>query len=187
MLDRKEAGDTLVEILIATAILGMAIVGALTAMSFGQGIALNATERTSVQGLMNSQLSYLRYARDMKIQNKSDPLWTAILGKATTTDIPSIICNGTRPYSRDNSMFYIQEFTTSPVVAQQLQAYPVVSGVPQAATGFPTPGNGIWIEAKSGGTTPTAYIDFYVKACWSPAGGTTMQESRTVMRLYVPA
>lgn len=187
MLSRRESGDTLVEILIATGIMGMAIVGALAAMSFGQGIALNAVERTEVQGLMNSQLSYLRYARDMKIQNKSDPVWDAIVPLATTSAIPSNTCNGTRPVYRDN-MFYINEFTTSPVASQSLVAYPLVSpGVPKASTLRATPGDGIWIEARSGGSNPAAYIDFYVKACWSPTGGATMQESRTVMRLYVPS
>lgn len=185
MLGRAEAGDTLVEILIATAILGMAVVGALAAMSFGQGIALNATERTEVQSIMNSQLSYIRYARDMKIQNKTDPVWDAITAQATATAIPSTICTGSRPTFRSN-MFYINEF--SGVTPQTLATYPMVSfGVPKAPTGRPAPGDGIWIEAQSGGTTPAAYIDFYVKGCWSPSSGSTMQESRTVMRLYVPS
>lgn len=187
MLGRSEAGDTLVEVLIATAILGMAVVGALSAMSFGQGIALNAIERTTVQGLMNSQLSYVRYARDMKIQSKLAPLplWDDLVVRASGAAVPTAICNGSRPMFRSN-MFYIKDFTT--IAPPQVVNYPMAGGgVPKSAATVPSPGDGMWIEAVSGGTAPTAYIDFYVKACWSPSSGTTMQESRTVMRLYVPS
>lgn len=187
MLGRKQAGDTLVEVLIATAILSLAMAGALTAMSYGQGIALRSVERTEVQGLLNSQLSYLRYARDQAIAN--DPaLWDAIKLKATSS-VPASgsVCNGTRPVYTNSSMFYIQE-STAAVPTPSVVGYPMSSpGVPTAASGTPTPGSGIWIDAVKGGTVPNPeYIDFYVKACWSPASGTVAQESRTVMRLYVP-
>lgn len=187
MLARNESGDTLVEVLIATAILGMAMVGSLTAMSFGQGIALRSVERTEVQGLMNSQLSYLRYARDQAIAGDKT-LWLSIAGKAgSSVPASGSTCNGMRPVFTAN-MFYINE-PTSVAPTPTVVNYPTSSpAVPVAANGAPVPGAGIWIDAVSGGVSPNPrYIDFYVKACWRPASGSDPQESRTVMRLYVPA
>lgn len=187
----REAGDTLVEVLLATTILGAAVVGALYAMSTGQGIALRSVERTEVQGALNSQLAYLRYARDQASLNNA-ALWDSIVAKtvpAASSPDQSIICNGAtgRPNYSGSQMFYIQESTPA-VPTPVLQAYPLVSaGVPVSATTIPAPGEGIWIDAVKGGTSPTEYIDFYVKACWPAASGSQMQESRTVMRLYVPA
>lgn len=187
MLVRNEAGDTLVEVLIATAILGLAVVGAMAAMTFGQGIALSSVERTEVQGLMNSQLSYMRYARDIVAQGGTSSLWTDMASRAQpdTTPVSSTLCNGTRPYY-SAGMFYIQEFNgaTPPSIID----YPTTSpAVAKAATAAASPGDGMWIEARRGGAVGTEFIDFYVKSCWSGVGDGPMQEARTVMRLYVPS
>ena len=57
---RRENGDTLVEVLIATTILATAVVAGLGIMNFGFGAVLNSIERTQVQAEITSQLSMAR-------------------------------------------------------------------------------------------------------------------------------
>lgn len=179
---RHESGDTLVEVLIATAILGAAVVAGLGIMNFGFGVILNSIERTQVQASVNSQLSLIQYARDAYVRAGRQgtvpggpAVWQAILDNTTATYSNSV-CNGSGGPATavGNKPFYVNDDGS---------AY--TAGVPASATSVPAAGNGLWVEAVRP-TPSTNYIDFYVKACWTPAAGSNHQESRSAMRLYVP-
>lgn len=179
---RRESGDTLVEVLIATAILAAAVVAGLGIMNFGFGVILNAIERTQVQATMSSQISLVRYARDAYIRagqtgagGGGAAVWEAILN-GTPSTYNQTVCNanGTPNTSAANRPFYISE-----------DGGTITLGNPAAATTIPEAGKGLWVEAVRRSAT-TNYIDVYVKACWHPAAGSTNEEARTVVRLYVP-
>ncbi len=179
---RRESGDTLVEVLIATAVLAAAVVGGLGIMNFGFGIILNSIERTQVQAGINSQLSLIQYARDAYVRAGRDgtvaggpSVWQAILDNATNSYSQGVCTGAGVPATNTGrNPFYVKDDGT---------AYQ--AGLPVAATDVPIAGRGLWVEAVR--PTPTTnYIDFYVKACWQPSAGTTNQESRSAMRLYVP-
>lgn len=179
---RHESGDTLVEVLIATAILGAAVAAGLGIMNFGFGVILNSIERTQVQASVNSQLSLIQYARDGYVragrvgtEPGAPAIWQAILDNTSSTYSKNV-CNsvGQPATTTGNKPFYIKDDGS---------AY--TAGMPVTATAIPTAGNGLWVEAVRPASDPN-YIDFYVKACWSPAAGTNYQESRSAMRLYVP-
>lgn len=182
-MTNPERGDTLVEVLIAIAVLSTAIVGGLGIMNFGYGIANNAVERTQVQASMNSQLSMISYARDAYIQAEQQPssggarAWQAIMSHVTNGAPNTSVCNGVTP--QPSGGFYIKEdiatFDTASVTAY--------NGT--AATTLALPGSGMWIEGRKAGGAVN-YVDFYVKSCWSAVGAGSDQMSRTVMRLYVP-
>ncbi len=178
----RESGDTLVEVLIATAVLAAAVVGGLGIMNFGFGLILNSIERTQVQAGINSQLSLIQYARDAYVRADRDgtvaggpAVWQAVLDNATSS-YSKDVCTGVGVPATNSGRnpFYIKDDGT---------AYQ--AGVPATATSAPTAGSGLWVEAVRPSVT-TNYIDFYVKACWQPSAGTTNQESRSAMRLYVP-
>lgn len=180
----SERGDTLVEVLIATAILGAAIVGGLTIMNFGYAIANNAVERTQVEGKMNSQLSFIRYARDAFIRSNGSTtdggsrMWTAIMGKVTTAASSQAVCNGSAPQPTNG--FYINDNVAS------VSDTSIVNYTGAAAPAVAAPGSGMWVEGRQASANPVRYVDFYVKACWQSIGSNPQQEARTVMRLYVP-
>jgi len=181
---RPERGDTLIEVLIATAILGAAIVGGLTAMNYGYAIANNAVERTQVEGTMNSQLSYIRYARDGFIRaNKQavdgpSKMWAAIMSRVTSGASSQAVCNGTAPQAVNG--FYIRDDFTN------LNETSVIAYDGTSATTLAEPGGGMWLEGRRVSTSAVQYVDFYAKACWQSIGSNPQQEARTVMRLYVP-
>lgn len=182
MMDR-ERGDTLVEVLIAVAVLSAAIVGGLGIMSFGYSIANNAVERTQVQASMNSQLAMISYARDAYVRaNKQatdggSKAWQAIMTYVTTGAPNANTCSGATP--QPSGGFYIKEDIAS-LDNTNVTAYNGTS-----ATTFAQPGAGMWVEGRRAGGS-VSYIDFYVKSCWSAIGAREDQMSRTVMRLYVP-
>jgi len=179
-----QRGDTLVEVLIATAILGAGIVGGLTIMNFGYAVANNAVERTQVEATMNSQLAFMRYARDAYVRAGQQPtdtasqLWVAIMGRVTTAASSQAVCNGTAPQPVNG--FYINDNLAT------LSSASVVAYSGAAASGLAAPGSGMWIEGRQASGGSVKYVDFYVKACWQAIGNNPQQEARTVLRLYVP-
>lgn len=176
----NERGDTLIEVLIATAILAAAVVGGLGIMNFGFGVILNAVERTQVQAAVTSQISLARFARDEDIRDRAGlggaggTLWNDILARASTNYSTSVCNPATGAPAPGNNPFYINEDGSAITT----------TGVPTAPTGIPSAGNGLWVEAHRP-TPTTSYVDIYVKACWIPAAGSTAQEAKSVVRLYV--
>lgn len=181
---RRQSGDTLVEVLIATAILSVAVVGGLGMMNFGFGTILNSIERTQVQAGINSQFSLIQYARDEYVRASRDgtvtggpAVWQAIIDNATDTYSTDVCTSAGAPATNaSRNPFYIRDDGS---VYEPLQFTPT----PAVPTGVPTAGIGLWVEVVRP-TTTTNYIDIYVKACWPPAAGVANQESRSAMRLY---
>ena len=198
---KSEQGDTLIEVLISIAILSMVVVAAQAAMSYGQSLALRSVERTAAQGDLNSQFSYLRFARNEYMADSTAAgaqMWANIESKSQTGSSSAQVCNSAQqlPF-KESGMFYIDETaalaaTDAAGLAAAVVNYPhsPVGGVsqPVAANDVPRPGSGLWLIARSGGSKAngTAYIDFYGKACWSSLTGPIMEELTSVMRLYVP-
>lgn len=182
-MTHNERGDTLVEVLIAVAVLSVAIVGGLGIMNFGYSLANNAVERTQVQASMNSQLAMISYARDAYIQANKQPssggsrAWQAIMSHVTTGAPNTSVCNGATP--QPSGGFYVKEDIAT------LDTASVTPFNGAAATTLAQPGSGMWVEGRQAGGS-VHYVDFYVKSCWSPIGANADQTSRTVMRLYVP-
>lgn len=178
---RTERGDTVVEVLIAIAILSLVIVGALRVMSAGQATAYNAVERTQVQALLSSQLSLVRYMRDEYIRAgnaSTTPAaadWNTVVGRFDAATIDNDPCSGSV-----RSGFYITEdYTAAPASQHVISNYSY-----SAATGAPGAGNGVWLEAQQ---VPAGnFVDVVAKACWSPAGSNVSQQSKIVSRLAIP-
>lgn len=199
MRPKNERGDTLIEVLIAITILSLAVVISQAVMNYGQSIALNSIERTTTQGYINSQFSYLRYARDafdndqrndVPTQSAGAVLWGKIETFAVGGTTNAEACDGNRPRS-EASMFFIDETTaltqTTPAqFATAATQYPRVSGSPVAAQTAPAPGSGLWLLARANGSGSERYIDFTAKACWTSLVGGQPEKSTSVLRLYAP-
>jgi prepilin-type N-terminal cleavage/methylation domain-containing protein len=175
LMKRRERGDTLVEVLLALAIVSAVAVGAVALMTRAMNTALGAMERSQVRSGLVEQAELLQYIRDSyaRADNKNQypaSLWTAIKAKNVSSP-QSEPCNpGPRP-------FFINNDNLSAVSLANYE----FSGQPAT---YAKPGEGIWVEAQFVESSSVNYVDFYIKACWSPVGSGAQQQAATVVRLY---
>lgn len=172
--NQTERGDTLVEVTVAMAVLGLMLAASLAVINRGLMGVSNAVERTSVRASLSSQAELLRYVFDDPVTNKVT--YEKILKRTPPTQ-PNGNLGQKGCEIGNNSGFYLSVgSSTSPVEMYELNSAGTtelannVYGQPEAGD---DKGNslGIWIEGdKHDGQQNgmPGYIDFYVRACWTP-------------------
>lgn len=174
--NQAERGDTLVEVTVAMAVLGLMLAASLAVINRGLMGVSNAVERTSVRASLSSQAELLRYVFDDPVTNKE--AYKAILGRTKPNNNL-----GQKGCKIGGGGFYlsVNNKTGTPPV----EIHPEKNPLNQADTahlannvyGQPEAGDdkgkslGIWIEGdKHDGQKDgmPGYIDFYVRACWTP-------------------
>ena len=174
--NQVERGDTLVEVTVAMAVLGLMLAASLAVINRGLMGVSNAVERTSVRASLSSQAELLRYVFDDPVTNKD--VYDKILILSRTQPNNNLGQKGCE--IGNNSGFYLSvnnKTGTPPVEMHELDSADTahltnnVYGQPEAGDNN---GNGvsqgIWIEGDKHdvqGDMP-GYIDFYVRACWTP-------------------
>lgn len=169
--NQAERGDTLVEVTVAMAVLGLMLAASLAVINRGLMGVSNAVERTSVRASLSSQAELLRYVFDDPVTNKVT--YENILKR--TNPNASLGKNGCEI---GNGGFYLSVgSSTSPVEMYELNSAGTtelannVYGQPEAVGDNKGNSRGIWIEGdKHDGQKDgmPGYIDFYVRACWTP-------------------
>lgn len=167
---RDERGDTIVEVMIALAVLSASLMITLTIMSRSQSNLLEGINRTEIRAAINSQSELLNYFHD----SYNNSQWKLIKEKIkkNTETIETESCTTNQGYS-----FYIDNNNVVKDLENNGQninprEHPVA------------PGNGIWIDAVRNTTNELPYIDFYIKACWSSLVDFNQSRSSTVVRIY---
>ncbi len=173
--NQAERGDTLVEVTVAMAVLGLMLAASLAVINRGLMGVSNAVERTSVRASLSSQAELLRYVFDDPVTNKDT--YDKIINKYTQPNGKL----GQNGCEIGNGGFYLSVGGgTSPVEIHKLNPAKTteltnnVYGQPEAAGDKSGNGNdnslGIWIEGDKhdGQGDMPGYIDFYVRACWTP-------------------
>ena len=179
--NQAERGDTLVEVTVAMAVLGLMLAASLAVINRGLMGVSNAVERTSVRASLSSQAELLRYVFDDPVTNKAT--YDKILDPKRTKPNANLGQKGCE--IGNGSGFYL---SVSKVSASKTSVAPVemhelnqagttdlannVYGQPEAGEVGNNSGvsQGIWIEGDkhdAQGDMP-GYIDFYVRACWTP-------------------
>lgn len=168
---RAERGDTLVEVTVAMAVLGLMLAASLAVINRGLMGVSNAVERTSVRASLSSQAELLRYVFDDPVTNKE--AYKAILRRTKPNN--NLGQNGCKI---GGGGFYLSVGGgTSPVEMYELNQADTttkltdnVYGQPEAARDKSGNSRGIWIEGDKhdGQGDMPGYIDFYVRACWTP-------------------
>ena len=180
----RERGDTLIEVLVAISVFAVVVVGAFALMNRGVAQMYDSMEKAQVRMLLNGQIETLTYARDQYLRSQSMPLTTQQDQRAkqtwdwikAQTDTP-VAVPGLTSCTPSGSAFFIltdnNGMTPSSTVTNTV------------AAGFPSAGNGIWIQQmpSSGSVTPS-YVDFYIRACWAQNSNNQTQVLSTVVRLY---
>ncbi len=171
--NQAERGDTLVEVTVAMAVLGLMLAASLAVINRGLMGVSNAVERTSVRASLSSQAELLRYVFDDPVTNKEAYKW--ILDHTGSN-----VSLGQNGCEIGGGGFYLSvnnKTGTPPVEIHELDPAGTtelannVYGQPEAGhIGNSNKSQGIWIEGDkhdAQGDMP-GYIDFYVRACWTP-------------------
>ena len=173
---RAERGDTLVEVTVAMAVLGLMLAASLAVLNRGLMGVSNAVERTSVRASLSSQAELLRYVFDDPVTNKN--VYEQILKRTKPNN--NLGQNGCEIGGGGFYLSVNNKTGTSPVEpvemheldpAKTQQLANNVYGQPEAGRiGNSNESNGIWIEGDKHGVQNgmPGYIDFYVRACWTP-------------------
>ncbi len=169
--NQAERGDTLVEVTVAMAVLGLMLAASLAVINRGLMGVSNAVERTSVRASLSSQAELLRYVFDDPVINKGT--YDKILKRKLSNNLGQKGCeigNGSGFYlSVGSGTSPVEMHELDPAKTQQLANN--VYGQPEAGRiGNSNESNGIWIEGDKhdGQNGMPGYIDFYVRACWTP-------------------
>ncbi len=170
---RVERGDTLVEVTVAMAVLGLMLAASLAVINRGLMGVSNAVERTSVRASLSSQAELLRYVFDDPVTNKE--AYKAILGRTKPNN--NLGQNGCKIGGGGFYLSVNNKTGTPPVEIHELDSADTdhlannVYGQPEAGRiGNSNKSQGIWIEGDKhdGQGNMPGYIDFYVRACWTP-------------------
>jgi type II secretory pathway pseudopilin PulG len=194
---RLNRGDTIIEVMISTAVAALIIVMAITVMNRNLATVQMATEITFARQAIDGQAEALRYLRDE--YNNGNPTagaeWDEIIKRATTTAGSGNISEFGTCVNQDGSLpldrsFFIDgiaknDQTTStiePIYSQTSSGYP---------ESFPKPGSGVWVEVeRGGGPVPNPYesyyLDLHIRACWDPPYESNGVKATigTIVRLY---
>lgn len=196
---RLNRGDTIIEVMISTAVAALIIVMAITVMNRNLATVQMATEITFARQAIDGQAEALRYLRDeynRKVDAGAVAAWTSIINRADSSGTGPISNFGTcinqdGSFPSDRSFFIKgvakNDQTTSTSTPTYSQASPDLS-YPQS---FPTPGSGVWIEVERGGgpaVNPyeSYYLDLHIRACWDPPYESNNVKATigTIVRLY---
>lgn len=184
----KERGDTLIEVLLALAVMAMVITVSLRTMNDGFSKLMVSAQRSETQALIYGQMALIRAAHAKAEDSTST---AADWNKISVTAAPvgtAAVASGCTPIA--GSKFW---FSTPVGVGSNWTDATVSINFTQTTSSlpYPVPGNGLWVEAikkdvdNTPGTKKDNYYEFYVKACWNgPGSSTTKQQIKSVMRLY---
>lgn len=168
--NQAERGDTLVEVTVAMAVLGLMLAASLAIINRSLMGVSNAVERTSIRASLNTEVELLRYIFDDQVANKK--LVDDIVNETKSDQkVESRGCE----ISDKSFTLYDTGNQAAPVARNKLNQDDKVAehvggkpGISQQQGQH----NGIWIEGYKrpggAGNSMPGYIDFYVRACWTP-------------------
>ena len=170
--NQAERGDTLVEVTVAMAVLGLMLAASLAVINRGLMGVSNAVERTSVRASLSSQAELLRYVFDDPVANKN--VYDQIINHTQSNN--NLGQNGCKIGGGGFYLSVNNKTGTPPVEMYKLNSVDTahltnnVYGQPEAGDNSGA-SLGIWIEGDKHDAQQNGmpgYIDFYVRACWTP-------------------
>lgn len=202
----KTRGDTLVEVLFATAVFSLVAVSCLAIMNQGAATAQRAFEITLVRNEIDAQAETLRFLNASYVaayqpgqasSAYSGPArqWKNMDEKITEDNpISSFGSGSTCPTIPDGSFIlnarramYIDPSTLKPTAARTFSQVVYDTNTPPVVLSS----EGIWIEAtkvwpKGNNQDNVGYIDFHIRTCWDSPGQSAPVTLGTIVRLYEP-
>lgn len=173
----SEIGDTLVEVLLATAVLSVVMAGAFTLTNKATRLSQTADERTQVSNLMQAQVELIKAKHSIS----SDDFWAELDSGFNTASENTDFCD-LKPDPKGEP-FQVKTVPVGTENELHLEKVTVDSTTGEITSDFEDLYN-VWVEAvdTTAGGSPI-FTDFFVYACWEGIGDETLQRSGLIMRL----
>lgn len=182
-----QRGDTIVEVLLASAVLSLVLAGVFTLSNRATRLNQTAYERTVVSNLMQREVELIKAS---SLQDGTTKFWENFSGTSSRL-VGSENTNFCDKITGSNSIsqaFYMTDPVPPPTPADApipIKTEPIViDTITQAMTDATADIFDIWVEAVGASSDPQ--VDFFVYACWEGIGGEAMQSSGLVLRLARP-
>lgn len=202
---RREAGDTIIEVMFAVAVFAMVAVGSLMIMNQGVSTAQRSLEVTLVRQQIQAQAEAIRFIHDSYVTNYQQgggaltgvaAEWPKMTAHAVSsaTDF-STLAGDVCPSSIPSSGFIVNprlaKVATSAPVMTPLGAgsLPPFSQILYNSDSSIQQAYGIWVEVVRPAALPgqlTRAVDFHIYACWDGIGINQDMTLGTIVRLYEP-
>lgn len=211
---RLSRGDTLVEVMFATAVFSLVAVSSTTIMNQGIVTAERSLELSLVRSEIDAQAATLRFLNASYVaafRNSSSPTafslglperrWATMLSDIKAVNLSNVSNFGTTcPTSASGlpaGSFILNtrtaEYVSPSTLSGVWQKPQTFSQISYTATSNVSQVYGIWIEAVRKHTTLNTdpqryneYIDFHIRACWEDPGKSAPMTLGTIVRLYEP-
>jgi Tfp pilus assembly protein PilV len=203
---KKQAGDTLIEVLFAVTVFSFIVVSALSLMNQGVNAAQRSLEITTVRQQMDAQAETLRFLHKAYVnayQTGYAPASTDLSPAAEYYRLIQFVKNGDPSGTNQASTFGGNEpCKVAPFASRSFVLNPVsakyITGVIEPADTYAQivysdssvvkSSKGIWLEAVRPRVenTISGFIDFHIRACWDVTGSDIPQNLGTIVRLYEP-
>jgi type II secretory pathway pseudopilin PulG len=203
---RRQAGDTIIEVLFAVTVFSLVVVLAISIMNQGTASARRTFEIAQVREEIDAQAETLRFLHESYVNVYStgitfsddenspakeyDKIINTVQATGRTaasqftelTSCPSPAPEGAFALNTRTAQVRVDTSTLQRATANYAQVtYPAEENSPGTF-------RGIWIEGIR--TLPTGasvgYIDFHIRACWLAPGLTRPMSMGTIVRLYEP-
>jgi type II secretory pathway pseudopilin PulG len=206
---QKAKGDTLIEVLFATAIFSLVAVGGLSVMNQGTASSQRALEITLVRNEIDSQAETLRFLNASYVaayrsgvnsypDNTPAKEWWLMQQSIRTTG--ALVASpfgtvGVSCPSLPQGSYVLDTKNAKFIRPEDGKLHPAQTFsqvVYDASSGQVSSAEGIWIEAvrsvPSGDANQAGagYIDFNIRACWDSPGQLVPVTIGTIVRLYEP-
>lgn len=190
----KQRGDTIIEVMLASAIFSLVAVGALVIMNQGTASAQRTLELGLVRQEMNSQAETLRYMHAASVASRAatgtnTADWNNVLAKRVAgpaTKFGTLNSDGHCIDPGVGNNFVVNTRTAKVASVGLLNKAQTFSQLRYGATASTAKNlvsaQGIWIEAIQG----TRFTDFHIRACWDASGVSVPTTLGTIVRLYEP-
>lgn len=177
MIQLKQAGDTLVEVMLSVAILSLVLAGAFTITNRATRINQSANERTQVSNLIQAEAEKIKAIHQV---NAGD-LWSVLSDSDVNT--PRYVSGTNVNYCTESSGSTFRDgafFVKSDLTLEKINLNGDGEMQDANSESFGTEDFfDVWVEAVD----RTEHVDFYIYACWEGIGGESIQRSGLVTRL----
>lgn len=204
--NKRQAGDTLIEVLFAVTVFSLVVVTSLALMNQGTSASIRSLQITLVRQEIDAQADTLRFLNSAYVAAYQPGYAPTVASPAQQyylisnqaradraggkTSVTPFGGGSTTCQSAPSGSFILNTRTgryqlNTPAIAEQADTF---AQVEYTASGALSKAKGIWIEAvrsvPSGGT---AYTDFHIRACWYAPGTDRSMNLGTIVRLYEPS
>ena len=181
----RQAGDTLIEVILGITIFSLVAVGALTLMNSGLSIAQRSLETTLVRQQIDAQAELLRY-----VSHSDTPtalaLWANIKSDYAVNGLPKTVLNTDtcpQPTSLQRPFALRLSGASLSLVSQSAMTSSPETYAKVVHDGSSLGSQGISIQLVRVGGSSNTY-DAYIQACWEGPGASRPMTIGTIARIY---